>query len=66
MLALRSGLQRLELDDCSLDDDALKSILHSLLLVDEVEELSLARNKCLTSNGFKYIAIYARKVSIHQ
>ncbi|RKP09571.1 hypothetical protein THASP1DRAFT_28646 [Thamnocephalis sphaerospora] len=61
MLALRSGLRRLELEDCSLVNDALKSILHSLLLVDELQELSLARNRRISSDGFKYIAIYARK-----
>ncbi|RKP27665.1 hypothetical protein SYNPS1DRAFT_26693 [Syncephalis pseudoplumigaleata] len=61
MLALRSGLQRLELDSCSLVNDALKSILHSLLLVDELQELSLCRNKRISADGFKYIAIYTRK-----
>ncbi|KAI8055941.1 hypothetical protein BDF22DRAFT_672993 [Syncephalis plumigaleata] len=50
MLALRSGLQRLELDDCS-----------SLLLVDELQELSLCRNKRISADGFKYVAIYTRK-----
>lgn len=63
MLALRSGLQRLELNDCSLVNDALKSILHSLLLVDELQELSLCRNKRISADGFKYIAIYTRKVN---
>ncbi|KAI9597190.1 hypothetical protein BDF19DRAFT_412178 [Syncephalis fuscata] len=61
MLILRSGLQRLELNDCSLVNDALKSILHSLLLVDELQELSLCRNKRISADGFKYIAIYTRK-----
>lgn len=64
LVALDCGLKKLFLEECQLDDESLKVILHSLLLVDQVEELSLAGNATLTVDGFKYAAIYMKKVVV--
>lgn len=61
LLGLPCGLRRLEIGNCSLTNDSLKVLLHSLLLVDQVEELSLPGNDRLGTEGFKYVAIYVKK-----
>ncbi|KAG2229426.1 hypothetical protein INT48_004937 [Thamnidium elegans] len=39
---------------------AIKVLMHSLLENDKISELSLVNNPKLTTNGFKYIAVYIR------
>ncbi|KAI8138295.1 hypothetical protein BJV82DRAFT_631776 [Fennellomyces sp. T-0311] len=60
VLGLGFDLQELVLSNCSLEDDALKVLLHTLLLNDTLRYLSLAENKKLKTAGFKYIAIYVK------
>lgn len=40
--------------------------MHSLLNNDKMTYVNLANNPKLTSNGFKYIAVYIKGVSIHR
>ncbi|RKP13376.1 hypothetical protein BJ684DRAFT_16214 [Piptocephalis cylindrospora] len=61
LLGLPCDLRRLEVGECDLTNESLKVLLHSLLLVDQVEELSLPRNGRLGTEGFKYVAIYVKK-----
>ncbi|RUS32125.1 hypothetical protein BC938DRAFT_476228 [Jimgerdemannia flammicorona] len=61
VLTLECGLQRLVLENCGLEDDTLKVLLHSLLVTDSLPHLSLANNKKIKANGFKYIAVYIKK-----
>ncbi|RUS12729.1 hypothetical protein BC938DRAFT_478491 [Jimgerdemannia flammicorona] len=61
VLTLECGLQRLVLENCGLEDDTLKVLLHGLLITDSSPHLSLANNKKIKANGFKYIATYIKK-----
>ncbi|KAI9027501.1 hypothetical protein CLU79DRAFT_580888 [Phycomyces nitens] len=60
VLCLDFGLKELILDNCDLEDDTIKVLLHSLLLTDSLCELSLVDNKKLKTAGFKYIAVYIK------
>ncbi|KAI7860994.1 hypothetical protein BDC45DRAFT_552330 [Circinella umbellata] len=60
VLNLGFNLQELILNNCSLEDDALKILLHTLLLNDTLKHLNLTDNKKLKTTGFKYIAIYVK------
>ncbi|KAI9312667.1 hypothetical protein BX666DRAFT_2030979 [Dichotomocladium elegans] len=53
-------LHNLNLSNCSLEDDAIKVLLHALLLNDTLTHLHLANNKNIKTTGFKYIAIYVK------
>ncbi|KAF9165440.1 hypothetical protein DFQ26_000121 [Actinomortierella ambigua] len=61
VLTLEFGLTHLILDNCSLDDDTFKVLLHSLLLTDTLAVLSLQDNKKIKQMGFKYISVYLKK-----
>jgi hypothetical protein len=41
---------------------AIKILMHSLLLNDQITYLSLANNPNIRTNGFKYIAVYIKGV----
>lgn len=56
-------LRELSFANCGLEDDALKVVLHALLLNDTLCHLNLAENKNLKTTGFKYIAIYVKGAS---
>ncbi|KAI7884198.1 RNI-like protein [Lichtheimia hyalospora FSU 10163] len=56
-------LRELSFANCGLEDDALKVVLHALLLNDTLCHLNLAENKNLKTTGFKYIAIYVKGTS---
>ncbi|KAI8374742.1 uncharacterized protein BYT42DRAFT_417975 [Radiomyces spectabilis] len=60
LLSLDFRLKKLILNNCALEDDVIKILLHGLLLKDQLEELSLANNKKIRGAGFKYIAIYTK------
>ncbi|OZJ02233.1 hypothetical protein BZG36_04550 [Bifiguratus adelaidae] len=61
ILTLKIGLTSLMLDGCGIDDEALKTLLHCILVSDTVTHLNLANNRKIKLNGFKYIAVYIRK-----
>ncbi|KAL1917366.1 uncharacterized protein VTP21DRAFT_5022 [Calcarisporiella thermophila] len=61
LLTLRFGLRQLILDECGIENECLRILLHSLVLTDEIEVLSLAGNRRIKADGFKYIAIYMNK-----
>ncbi|KAI9297280.1 RNI-like protein [Neoconidiobolus thromboides FSU 785] len=58
VLDLFSNLTRLELEDCSLDDESIKVLVSNLLTKDRICMLSLANNPKIKSDGVKYIATY--------
>ncbi|KAG0179884.1 hypothetical protein DFQ28_002070 [Apophysomyces sp. BC1034] len=64
VFSLNFGLERLVLNDCGLEDDSIKVLLHSLLMNNKLHHLSLTRNKKLKMAGFKYIAIYIKGMLI--
>ncbi|KAI0226413.1 hypothetical protein L0F63_002312 [Massospora cicadina] len=55
---LLSGLTRLELEGCNLDDECVKVLCGNFLLSDRLLWLSLANNPKVRSDGFKFIATY--------
>ncbi|KAM0745905.1 RNI-like protein [Meredithblackwellia eburnea MCA 4105] len=61
LLAIDFGLKKLTLENCGLDDESLKPLLHALLVSACVPTLSLANNKRVRAKGWKMIAIFARK-----
>ncbi|RKP35697.1 hypothetical protein BJ085DRAFT_36330 [Dimargaris cristalligena] len=61
MLDLSFGLRRLELDNCALDDSSLRILMHSLIYADQLEHLSLARNKRIKAEGMGYLATYIKE-----
>ncbi|KAJ1965963.1 hypothetical protein GGI12_000394 [Dipsacomyces acuminosporus] len=60
ILDLNFGLVKLELNHCSIDDDAARLLVYSLLCNDSVRYLSLANNARLRSDGIRYISILIR------
>ncbi|KAI8984707.1 hypothetical protein BDF20DRAFT_861298 [Mycotypha africana] len=60
LLCIDFGIRELVLNNCKLEDDAVKILMSSLLDNDPIEQLGLAENPKLTTNGFKYIAIYIK------
>ncbi|GAA5805982.1 hypothetical protein HPULCUR_011509 [Helicostylum pulchrum] len=60
IMSVEFGLRELVFNNCGLEDDAIKVLMHSLLENDAITELSLANNPKLTTNGFKYIAVYIK------
>ncbi|KAL0081645.1 hypothetical protein F4703DRAFT_1918157 [Phycomyces blakesleeanus] len=63
VLCLDFGLKELILNNCDLEDDTIKVLLHSLLLTDTLCELSLMDNKKIKTTGFKYVAVYIKGAS---
>lgn len=60
MMNIEFGIRELVLNNCGLEDDAVKILMHCLLNNDKMTYVSLANNPKLTSNGFKYIAVYIK------
>ncbi|GAA5851687.1 hypothetical protein JCM8547_001173 [Rhodosporidiobolus lusitaniae] len=63
LLALDWGCKKLVLDNCGLDDESLKPLLHALLVSGCIPTVSLAGNKRIKQKGWKLIAIFVRKAS---
>ncbi|ORZ23359.1 hypothetical protein BCR42DRAFT_134371 [Absidia repens] len=63
VMCLDFGLEKLTLKNCQLEDEALKVILHSLLVVNRLQHLDLSDNKKIQVNGFKYISIFIKNAS---
>ncbi|KAI8138291.1 hypothetical protein BJV82DRAFT_631768 [Fennellomyces sp. T-0311] len=57
ILMLDCGLCSLDLSNCSMNDETVRILLHSLLITDRLPELKLAGNP-FKADGFKYISIY--------
>ncbi|KAI7888801.1 uncharacterized protein EV154DRAFT_425064 [Mucor mucedo] len=62
IMSVEFGLQELVLNNCGLEDDAIKVLMHSLLNNDKITQLNLANNPKITAVGFKYIAVYIKGV----
>ncbi|ORX97699.1 RNI-like protein [Basidiobolus meristosporus CBS 931.73] len=60
-LDLPFGLTKLTLENCGLDDDLLKTLVHSLIFTCQISELSLARNKKIKHGGLRYIGLFIKK-----
>ncbi|KAI9308874.1 hypothetical protein BJ944DRAFT_259477 [Cunninghamella echinulata] len=60
VLCLDFGLEKLTLKNCNLDDEGIKILLHSLLIVNTLQHLNLADNSNIRTNGFKYISIFVK------
>ncbi|KAJ1934357.1 hypothetical protein EC988_008837, partial [Linderina pennispora] len=60
ILDLNFGLVKLELSHCSIDDDAARLLVYSLLCNDSVRYLGLSNNSRLRSDGIRYISILIR------
>ncbi|GAA5987902.1 hypothetical protein JCM10908_007265 [Rhodotorula pacifica] len=63
ILAIDWGCKKLVLDNCGLDDEALKPLLHSLLVSASIPTVSLAGNKRIRNKGWRYLAVFLRKAT---
>lgn len=63
LLSVDFGLNSLVLENCGLEDDGLKSILHALLVSGSLPSISLVNNRKLRAKGWKMVAIFLKKVS---
>ncbi|ORX58306.1 RNI-like protein [Hesseltinella vesiculosa] len=63
MLCLDFGLERLSLMNCHLDEDCVRILLHSLLVVNRLKHLDLSFNKKMQNNGFKYISVFVKNAA---
>jgi hypothetical protein len=61
LLSIDFGLQKLVLENCGLTDEGLKSILHGLLISGSLPNLSLASNRKLKYNAWRYVGIFMRR-----
>ncbi|PWY99598.1 RNI-like protein, partial [Testicularia cyperi] len=61
LLSVDFGLNKLVLENCALTDESVKSILHALLVSGTLPNLSLASNRKIRYNGWRYVAIFMRR-----
>lgn len=61
LLSVDFGLSKLVLENCGLADDSLKAILHALLVSGTLPNLSLANNRRIRYNGWRFVAIFMRR-----
>ncbi|KDN36543.1 RNI-like protein [Tilletiaria anomala UBC 951] len=61
LLSVDFGLTKLVLENCGLTDDGLKAILHGLLISGTLPNLSLAANKKIKYNGWRYVSGFIRR-----
>ncbi|CEP15772.1 hypothetical protein [Parasitella parasitica] len=57
---LKFGLERLNLSNCKLEDEAIRIILCSLLVSGTIQHLNLSQNN-FRPKGYKYIAIFIKE-----
>ncbi|KAI8642699.1 hypothetical protein BD408DRAFT_443243 [Parasitella parasitica] len=57
---LKFGLEWLNLSNCKLEDEAVRTILCSLLVSGTIQHLNLSQNN-FKSKGYKYIAIFIKE-----
>ncbi|KAK0548687.1 hypothetical protein OC845_003476 [Tilletia horrida] len=60
-LSVEFGLSKLILENCMLTDEGVKAFLHALLISGTLPNLSLASNKKIKSQGWKYVALFIRR-----
>ncbi|CAD6944496.1 unnamed protein product [Tilletia controversa] len=60
-LSVDFGLDKLVLENCMLTDEGLKAFLHALLISGTLPNLSLASNKKIKAQGWKYVALFIRR-----
>lgn len=66
ILNIEWGLSDLRLENGTVDsEDALKPILHALLISGTLPSLSLAGNKRMKAAGWRLLAVFLKKVSPH-
>ena len=64
VLTAEWGLAELKLENGVLDgDDALKPILHALLISGTLPTLSLAGNKRIKAGGWRLLAVFLKRVN---
>lgn len=61
LLSIDFGLQKLVLENCGLADDGVKALLHALLISGTLPNLSLASNRKIRYQGWRYVAIFMRR-----
>ncbi len=61
LLSVDFGLNKLVLENCTLTDDSLKSILHALLVSGTLPNLSIASNRKIRFRGWRFLAIFMRR-----
>ena len=64
LLSVDFGLRKLSLENCSLDDDSLKPLIHSLLVSGTLPTLSLANNKRIRGKGWKLVAVFVKRANM--
>lgn len=60
-LSVDFGLEKLLLENCGLSDDGVKALLHGLLISGTLPNLSLASNRKIKYQGWRYVAIFMRR-----
>ncbi|GAA5981633.1 hypothetical protein JCM11641_003924 [Rhodosporidiobolus odoratus] len=63
LMSLDWGCKKLVLDNCTLDDESIKPLLHALLVSAGVPTLSLAGNRRIKQKGWRLLAVFVRKAS---
>ncbi|GAA5984226.1 hypothetical protein JCM5350_002871 [Sporobolomyces pararoseus] len=61
LLSVDFGLKKLVLDNCGLDDESIKPLVHALLVSGSIPTISLANNKRIRQKGWRLIAVFVRK-----
>lgn len=66
VLTVEWGLSKLSFENGALEtDDALKPILHALLISGKLSSLGLAGNKKLKPSAWRLVALFLRRVGDH-
>ncbi|PWN18608.1 RNI-like protein, partial [Microstroma glucosiphilum] len=60
-LSVDFGLEKLLLENCGLSDDGVKALLHGLLISGTLPNLSLASNRKIKYQGWRYVSIFMRR-----
>ncbi|GAA6018758.1 hypothetical protein JCM11491_003437 [Sporobolomyces phaffii] len=63
LLSVDFGLKKLVLENCGLDDESIKPLVHALLVSGTIPTVSFANNKRIRQKGWKYIAVFVRKAT---
>ncbi|KDE03683.1 hypothetical protein MVLG_05872 [Microbotryum lychnidis-dioicae p1A1 Lamole] len=63
LLSVDFGLKKLVLENCGIDNDSIRPLVHALLVSGSIPTISLANNRRIRNKGWKYLAIFMRKAS---
>ncbi|KAI9202272.1 uncharacterized protein BJ171DRAFT_514631 [Polychytrium aggregatum] len=61
ILMIETGLVSLSMENCNIEDEILKVLLHSVLITNTLQSLSLANNRRIKVQGVKYVAVLIKK-----